>query len=859
MRPSRAQRLLARSRFAERLEQRLMLTLNVGLSAGNLMIEETSSAADELKLDYDAVGNDYIISDPTRTLTTNISGASGSGTNQIRVPAQKVNGDLVQVLTGDGNDKITVASGFGPGSGIALVIEAGAGSDAVFWHSGSQLASLAITAESAQIASTLVSTTGNQTWSTAAVLMQSVELKGANISLQGAEGSSGNFQISASGLVTVSGKTVMAGSGTILISGNGGLLLSAGSEVSTDQGSITLAGLLSQGTADNVSGVRIQNAAVKSLGGHITISGETTSAGSGVSAIELQGAQLSTQGSGTIVIAGHAHAAAAAWGVRMLNGTQRTSLKSHDGEIKITATGGGSGGQPGTQISGALIRTEGAGNINISGESRGTEIGVLADDSSSIEASGTGSVSFTGTGSDPLQNTIDFAEMTGRTTPPYFENGFRFDSNADFDNNAAQGLVGSYADTGFVDVTATDGRAFNVHSIDVSERNGSIGPRTITFTGFLRTGGTVEHTFTTDSKFEPEVVSLTGFSNLSKFRFTINFTTWDNLKFSYATDGQVAFGDATLRSASGSISFNSNRVKLQQQLTVDIGGTVLWSQEFTGSGSIARTGTGTLILSGNSSNTGRALVKQGEFRVTGSVVSAIAVESQGNVSGTGSILGTLEVLSGGFLKPGGVPGILSTGEVQLQAGGVLSMDVGGTSPGAVSGRHDQLNVAGTVILAGSLELNLIDGYSPGIGDTLLLISNDGTDAVTGTFAGLAQDGLFGSGGALWQVSYKGGSGNDVTVTCLGRQFAVANLNASGVGSLHQAIVDANVATGAAEIIFTVAGLIEIAESHPLPAISNKLLINATSAPGYAGSPVIEVSGAVAGANFGFVFSAGSAG
>src|SRR5262249_10165724 len=46
----------------------------------------------------------------------------------------------------------------------------------------------------------------------------------------------------------------------------------------------------------------------------------------------------------------------------------------------------------------------------------------------------------------------------------------------------------------------------------------------------------------------------------------------------------------------------------------------------------------------------------------------------------------------------------------------------------------------------------------------VLIANDGTDAVTGTFAGIAEGGTVTVKGTTFTVSYKGGDGNDVALT-----------------------------------------------------------------------------------------------
>jgi hypothetical protein len=70
-------------------------------------------------------------------------------------------------------------------------------------------------------------------------------------------------------------------------------------------------------------------------------------------------------------------------------------------------------------------------------------------------------------------------------------------------------------------------------------------------------------------------------------------------------------------------------------------------------------------------------------------------------------------------------------------------------------------------------------------------------------------------------------------------FTVLNLNSSGPGSLSQAIRSANAHPGADIINFDVAGTIRLTAA--LPAITSNVDINGASAPGYAGTPVVEIN------------------
>ncbi|HQR40004.1 MAG TPA: hypothetical protein PLF26_16590, partial [Blastocatellia bacterium] len=71
-------------------------------------------------------------------------------------------------------------------------------------------------------------------------------------------------------------------------------------------------------------------------------------------------------------------------------------------------------------------------------------------------------------------------------------------------------------------------------------------------------------------------------------------------------------------------------------------------------------------------------------------------------------------------------------------------------------------------------------------------------------------------------------------------FPVTTLADSGAGSLRQAILDANGTGGADSISFSVAGTITLLST--LPALTDTVTIDATTAPGYAGTPVVELNG-----------------
>ena len=83
-------------------------------------------------------------------------------------------------------------------------------------------------------------------------------------------------------------------------------------------------------------------------------------------------------------------------------------------------------------------------------------------------------------------------------------------------------------------------------------------------------------------------------------------------------------------------------------------------------------------------------------------------------------------------------------------------------------------------------------------------------------------------------------------------LAVINVNDSGAGSLRQAILDANATNGLDTILFQIpgTGVHTIVLLSALPAITDPVVINGTTQPDYAGTPLIEINGTSAGTSAG---------
>ncbi len=157
-------------------------------------------------------------------------------------------------------------------------------------------------------------------------------------------------------------------------------------------------------------------------------------------------------------------------------------------------------------------------------------------------------------------------------------------------------------------------------------------------------------------------------------------------------------------------------------------------------------------------------------KVAGGTVRAsqITVQNGGTIGGSGTFEAPVTVASG-TLAPGNSAGTLTVnGNVNLQAGSTMAVELNGTMPGT---GHDQLVANGTVTL-GSGALTVQMGYEPALNDpleTFTILVNDLADAISGTFAQGSSVTLGGYGRyytGTAQINYAGGTGNDIVLSNL---------------------------------------------------------------------------------------------
>lgn len=212
----------------------------------------------------------------------------------------------------------------------------------------------------------------------------------------------------------------------------------------------------------------------------------------------------------------------------------------------------------------------------------------------------------------------------------------------------------------------------------------------------------------------------------------------------------------------GRITLNSSDVTIGSRSSLLISGFMDGSGGFT---FVDRSGTGNgvLTLTSVGTYTGSTIIS-GPVTIDGNQSSSpVIVPSGATLKGRGTV-GAITVQSGGHVAPGNSPGCMSSGNASFVNGSSFDVELGGNT---VCTQYDQLNVTGTVDLGGAtLNLALVNGFAPVIGNSFTIINNDLADAVTGTFAGLPEGATLKVGSTVFKISYVGGTGNDIVLTVM---------------------------------------------------------------------------------------------
>jgi alpha-tubulin suppressor-like RCC1 family protein len=139
------------------------------------------------------------------------------------------------------------------------------------------------------------------------------------------------------------------------------------------------------------------------------------------------------------------------------------------------------------------------------------------------------------------------------------------------------------------------------------------------------------------------------------------------------------------------------------------------------------------------------LLQHGNFRVAKVGATTSTAVIAGAYSGFAGATGGGDIVFEGEVRPGSSPGKLTfDNNVRFNAAASLKMEIGGTIP---EFQHDQLDVLGALMLGGSLDVSLIGGFVPTLGQTFDLLD---WGSVSGAFANVSLPAL--ANGLRWDRS-----------------------------------------------------------------------------------------------------------
>ncbi len=195
--------------------------------------------------------------------------------------------------------------------------------------------------------------------------------------------------------------------------------------------------------------------------------------------------------------------------------------------------------------------------------------------------------------------------------------------------------------------------------------------------------------------------------------------------FEVQTDGDIGGGGGvnvlnnagTFRKSGGTASPTFVSVDVENSGLIEVTDGTL---DFNTSGAFTQTSGSTVLAGGSMTRTGIGRVMQ----INGGTIGLGPNTPSGTI--TGNV--TLGNAAASTVPRPGAAGTLTVNGTYTQNAGVLDIELGGLTPDT---EHDRLTVSGTAVLGGTLELSLINGFIPEVGQQFTILS---AGTRTGTFA-----------------------------------------------------------------------------------------------------------------------------
>ncbi len=317
-------------------------------------------------------------------------------------------------------------------------------------------------------------------------------------------------------------------------------------------------------------------------------------------------------------------------------------------------------------------------------------------------------------------------------------------------------LTGTNTRTG---VTTINAGTISTSLLANGGSNSGLGAAALAATNLVLNGGTLRYT--------GPAVSINRLFSVGANGATIDASGTGALNFNSTTTLAVSStGNRTLTLTGGSTEANTLTPPLPNPLS--------------GTTALAKAGPGTWVLAGAKTYTGATTVSAGTLLVNGSITSAVAA-SAGTFGGSGSSTAAVVVGTGSgtgaMLAPGnaGIGTFTTTGALTLNSDATVAIEFNSTA-----GTTDEVVANGVTL--GNATLALTDlgaGAALAGGTSFTLIDNTDSGAVSGTFLNLAEGATLVAGANTFQISYLGGTGNDVVLTVLTAPVITSATSAGG--------------------------------------------------------------------------------
>ncbi len=589
--------------------------------------------------------------------------------------------------------------------------------------------------------------------------------------------------------VSVAGQLTTSGTGTIDLRASEEIDVNSGGGLQVENGNLTIeANLQTPTTATEHDGVQVNGGTVQSTGtGNISIKGTGGEGAFDVmyGVIVWNAGKVLSTGTGTITVQGTGGNRTGGppapplgtelYGVYVyLAGSEITSAS---GAITLTGQGGDTNytGSYGVIVAGGKVQQSGAGALTINGTG-GTVTGgsgvfvdsagffVVADDApipvgGLITSTGTGAnagnISITGSSSATSTGAVQGVRVDAPGTVT------TVDGSISIDGTGGTGNQNSYGTSIRGAVTAT-----GTGAISLIGAGGTAATPGLQVHGVNLRGGAV----VTVKDGNLTITGTPGSGSTDNAAFNLASAGTATLQVSAGGTGSITVNADSIRisTVNGTINAGSNAVTLRPKTAavfIDLGSTSD-AQPNTlelSDGELDRVTCATLNIGDNNSESitiTNNITRTASTNMTLTAGCDIAINS-GQINTGG---GTLLLDSGpspDAIRPAnsGVDVTAST----LSFGSDLAIVINGTT---VDTQYTQLNVVGGVNLA-NVDLALSGTHTPSPGEQFIIVNNDASDAISGTFTGLPEGATIPSFlGSSYSatISYVGGSGNDAVLT-----------------------------------------------------------------------------------------------